>query len=333
MPHVREIAEVYRERLAAMERARAERLLAMWYDIERKLTSHAELLAARIAAGDTMITPALVLEHERYRALIAAAREERERFTALAGRVVAADQARSVEMAVEAVTEMIGVATSFRQIPREAVRAFDRWTGTPTMPLVKLLRRDFGEAVNAMVDALISQIGTGRAPAEIAHRMMDAFGVGLDRALTISRTEVLRAYRHGTQDSYRASGLVMAYRRLATHDSRVCLGCLFAEGEIFATEHDFDAHPNCRCVMVPVMVGVDEVQWLAGEDWFLAQPAETQRIILGEKRYTMWVTGEVTELKRFAKHVHDDEWGGAFVPTTLRELRGGGGGIPAGMAA
>jgi SPP1 gp7 family putative phage head morphogenesis protein len=151
--------------------------------------------------------------------------------------------------------------------------------------------------------------------------MIDGFAIGLDRALTISRTEVLRAYRHGSQDRYQESGIVSGYKRLATHDGRVCLGCLFAEGEMFDTAHDFEAHPNCRCTLVPVVTGVDSPEWLAGKDWFEAQRPERQRELLGGTRYDLWQRGEVPDLRDFARRVHDSEWGGAFVPTPIRDLR------------
>lgn len=315
------IARRYAKRLREMEMRRAERMLEAWRAIERRLRAEAEIVAARLMAGHDLITPSLVLESDRYRVLLAQVQEELERFTAMATGAVSTDQLLAVQLGLETASRSLQVAGSFTVIPREAVSAFAEWTGAPTMPLVKLFREALGEAAAAMIDALMVAIGRRVGPARVATEMMEAFGIGLDRAMTISRTEVLRAYRRGTQDSYRASEVVIGYKRLATHDGRVCLGCLFTEGMTFDEERDFDAHPNCRCTLVPLLIEVPAPKWPAGEEWFLAQPDHVQRQLLGKTRYEMWKSGEVRDLRQFATHKHDPEWGGAFVPTPIRDLK------------
>lgn len=315
------LAREYRERLRQMELARQERMLQAWRDIERRLSRLAELVAIRISTGHLAVTPSLALEDERLRELIAAAQVEADRFAAMASRQIAIDQATAVEMAHTGAQLSLQLAGSFKRIPKEAVAAFVHWTGTPTAPLVKLFQESFGQATDAMLLALASAIGAGRGPAEVANEMMHGFGVGFDRALRISRTEVLRAYRKGTQESYQASGMVTTYKRLATHDDRVCLGCLFMEGESFPTTRDFDEHPNGRCMLVPIVIDAPEPRWLAGEEWFLRQPEARQRLILGEARWELWSRGEVRNLREFVLYNYNQEWGGAFVPKPIRELR------------
>ena len=318
------ISRKYQRRLREMELARDARLLAAWLEIERVLRVRAEALAFRVALGPSVKSwsPALVLREQRYRELIAEAREQVERFAGTAAVIVAPDKALAGgAMAAESVRETLAVAGSFTGLPTRAVSAFEDWTRADTMPLRKLFIKHFPEAADDMTAALFTAIGTGKGPAKIAGEMMDAFGIGLDRALTISRTEVMRAHRQGTQEGYRESGVISGYKRLATHDHRVCLGCLFEEGQIFENDRDFDAHPNCRCTTVPIVMGVDAPRWSAGEAWFLQQSPQRQRELLGPTRYKMWTDGEVRDLRRFATHKHDPEWGGAFVPRTIRDLK------------
>lgn len=315
------IARQYRAEMLRRDAQRAKALARAWVDVTGALEAHMEALAARIAAGGAVITPSLVLQHERYAALVAQARDVLARFSALAGDMIGADVQAALALADDVVRETVEVAGAFTVLPARGVRAFSDWTADATRPLVRLIADSWPEAVDAMTRELLVAVGAGRGPAELARRMMQAFDVALDRALCIARTEVLRAYRRGQLDGYRESGVVLGYKRLASHDDRVCLGCLFAEGMVFDQLHDFDAHPNCRCTMVPLVIGVEAPTWAAGPEWFLAQSPERQREILGETRYKLWRDGVVTNLRDFATHTEDPEWGGAFVPTPLRNLR------------
>jgi SPP1 gp7 family putative phage head morphogenesis protein len=152
--------------------------------------------------------------------------------------------------------------------------------------------------------------------------MQDGLAGGLDKALTIARTEQLRVYRAASQEQYRASGVVTGYRRLSAHDDRVCAGCLAADGEELSSDVDFEAHPNCRCTLVPICAGVEPPQWTAGGDWFEEQDEETQRNILGPGRYELWQNGGVSDFRQFATRVQNETWGGAVVPTPVGALGG-----------
>jgi SPP1 gp7 family putative phage head morphogenesis protein len=78
------------------------------------------------------------------------------------------------------------------------------------------------------------------------------------RALTLARTEVIRAHHLGTVQEYRNWGVagvrVMAEFKHAG-DSRVCDRCAELEGNIYTLEeieNVIPVHPNCRCCSLPV---------------------------------------------------------------------------------
>jgi hypothetical protein len=139
---------------------------------------------------------------------------------------------------------------------------------------------------------------------------------------TIARTETLRVYRLTTLERYRASGVVVGYRRLASKSARTCVACLMADGRFYALDEPFDQHPNCRCTLVPVLRTGDLVQWETGQEWFRRQPERVQREMLGPARYQLWRAGQVT-LDDLVTRIEDSTWGGALVPTPVRALPGG----------
>jgi len=315
------LARHYQGQMRLLELARQERMLRAWRDIEIALRGSARALADRIIAGEMATSPALRIRLGRYQSLLEQAHAEFDRFAYNAASMIAADQRLAYQLADDVVAATLNAVGAYDVLPTSAVRRFVEFTADPQAPLVKLIKKSWPEAADAMTRVITTAIGTGKGPAKLAGEMMREFGVGLDRALTISRTEVLRAYRHGQQDSYRESEVVVAYKRLSAHDSRVCLGCLFQDGERFDEYQDFDAHPNCRCALVPVIDGIGAPTWKAGADWFMDQPVEKQREMLGHGRWNLWASGEVTDLKDFSMRKVDSEWGGAFVPRPIRDLR------------
>lgn len=80
------------------------------------------------------------------------------------------------------------------------------------------------------------------------------------RSETIARTETAAAYSRGSLLAYEESGVVAAVEWLATlddqtspecqalHGTRAALGRAFADGTMHPPRH-----PNCRCVLVPVV--------------------------------------------------------------------------------
>jgi SPP1 gp7 family putative phage head morphogenesis protein len=157
--------------------------------------------------------------------------------------------------------------------------------------------------------------------------MADKFGMPLDRALCIARTEMLGAFRRSTLQGYRQAGL-MQYQRLSAQDSRVCAGCIAAEGQLYETEQDFDDHPNCRCSCIPWWPGAHSFPM--GEEWFNAQSESTQRAILGNTRFEMLKNKEI-KWSQLATRTSNDTWGGMIVGTSITDLRAGGGGLPAAL--
>lgn len=106
------------------------------------------------------------------------------------------------------------------------------------------------------------------------------------------------------------SGLFSGYRYIATLDNRTCLECGTLDGKVFEgseipTEPELPQHPNCRCLWLPEIKGMegfdddDERASVDGpvsanmsyEEWLKTQSDDVVRDILGPTRYSLYKEG------------------------------------------
>jgi SPP1 gp7 family putative phage head morphogenesis protein len=166
-------------------------------------------------------------------------------------------------------------------------------------------------------DELVSGVATGETVRVIASRVRLRLGGELTRSLTISRTEVLRAYRAAALDSYRASGVVTGYRWLATKDIRTCLVCLALDGQVFPLTRPVPAHINCRCSVTPVLDGQEPPTESAAE-WFAKLSEGAQRDML-KGGYEAYRAGKIALLD-FVGFKTSAAWGTTPYQRPLKEI-------------
>ena len=119
-------------------------------------------------------------------------------------------------------------------------------------PVGRILHRLGQEVAEEVVFNLVQGIALGKGPRETARRVTESAGMGLSKALTLSRTETMRAYREASRMQYAANpAIVKGYRRMSAKDGRVCMACVVLDGELYGLDEPLQAHPNCRCTLVP----------------------------------------------------------------------------------
>jgi len=138
-----------------------------------------------------------------------------------------------------------------------------------TIEKVQLLAgRNFSELkgmTDAMATVLTRDLAEGLArgdnPRTIAARLEKSLALSENRALTIARTEIIRAHAEGALDAMEKMGVAevgVAVEWSTTDDSRVCPLCKPLDGIILKISEArgmFPRHPNCRCSPVPANVG------------------------------------------------------------------------------
>ena len=126
-----------------------------------------------------------------------------------------------------------------------------------------------------------------------------------------TRTMVAHLAETARTETYKKnSRLFSGYRYVGTLDSRTCLACGSLDGKVFEGEDPpeepaLPQHPNCRCLWLPEIKGMegfdddDERASVDGpvsanmtyEDWLKTQSDDVQRDILGPTRYSLYKSG------------------------------------------
>lgn len=127
------------------------------------------------------------------------------------------------------------------------------------------------EGITDAMDRQISRvlaagIGRGAAPGDIARAINDRVSkIGMARAKTLARTEVISAHAEASLNSYEEAGVegVDVLAELATAgDGKVCEECEALERQVEAdggwpldrARGVVPVHPNCRCAWIPRVV-------------------------------------------------------------------------------
>lgn len=336
MPDEPLVVLTLREFKANLLAAESEQMVEMarrWLQIEERLEAQISMLARELAdlqARGEVVELWRLTRIDRYRALLAEARFEFGRYADYADDLIAGRQLALGEQGIAHATQAIrmsyiqagrGVGIFFDELPVAAIENMIGLAGNGS-PLRRLLMEAWPDGADGMTRALIEGTALGMNPRDVARQMRSGLSHGLDRVLNIARTEQLRVYREASRMAYQASGLVSGYRRLAAHDERVCPACIALDGQIYDTDELMELHPSDRCAMVPIVAGLPQLQWQAGDAWLSEQPEEVQRSILGPGRFDLYSSGQVS-LDAFASTSEHPEWGPTVRVTPIEELTGG----------
>lgn len=113
---------------------------------------------------------------------------------------------------------------------------------------------------------VLSALEEGVSNDVLANRLSDAYAFSDQRAMTIARTETIRASNQGALTGYKASGVVELKQWTTAEDDRVSEDCeengnagpIALDAEFPSGDDAPPAHPNCRCVIVPIVTFASE---------------------------------------------------------------------------
>ena len=333
--------------LLAREDSQMREMAAHWVTVERSLTELIELTAndfEKRKLDGKAITPSALYKLERYQRLRSQARDETEKYAQWANGSLTQYQDGSLDLGLDHARQAIqlsyypGVGAFSDWLPREAVeyQVGNAGNGRPLGELLKnrMVKND-GDVWQRLVDNLVKGTALGENPRKVARRMRDDLAGGLNKALVIARTEGLRPYREASRATYEASGVVTGQKRLCAHDHRVCGACLADEGTVYDLGDVIPDHPQGRCTSVPIVRGMPETTWLAGEEWFNEQPEDVQLSIMaggerkkrkpdspsnaGRAKLQAYKEG-LFKFSDLVKRTDNPTWGKGLTPTPLSEL-------------
>jgi hypothetical protein len=326
----------FKRGLLLREAAQMQEMARRWLELERALEAQIAALTeelSRMGAAGEAISRARLYRLERYQRLLAQTQREVRRYATWAEGEIGRQQATLARLGLEHASQAIqlsywpSVGAYFDRLPREAVEYMVGLAGdgAPLGELLKLrmVRDAAGRPLpgvwERLTEMLIRGTGQGWNPRKTARAMRDDLAEGLNKAMVIARTEQMRVYREVSRQQYEYSGVVKGQKRLTAHDGRVCPACIADEGTVYPLGSTISDHPQGRCTSVPIVVGLPEVEWTGGEQWFRQQDGATQRAILGPGRFEAWQAGQF-EFAALTTHTYDPTWGGGVRPTPLEQL-------------
>lgn len=157
----------------------------------------------------------------------------------------------------------------------------------------------------------------GDGPRTIARRMIEQ-GIGTktrgiqSRALTIARTETIRAHAEGQLDALEQMGVEkigVMVEWSAAGDDRTCPRCQDLDGIIMKLKEArgiIPRHPNCRCSFIPANVGEStkgqirgkaDIQKAINDSIRHDIPKRTKRTLAEQKRRSRWAGADLKPSK------------------------------------
>jgi len=301
--------------IKAIDRAALGNVLQQYQAIAERLNPQIELLVQDIA-GQDFASLSQLLRVTRMQELQRQFVREMDELARQTGVITDIGAGRAVDQAIsgaQAVTESsiagnpATLMTSYNRISPQSVNAFIG--ATREGPLQELLA-SFGETVErALIETLTDGIALGTNPRGIANMITRASEIGRNRALTIARTEILRAHRTATLQAYQANAdILKGWIWLSAKQTRTCAACLAMDGTFHELTESMANHPNCRCVQRPALKNDPMRKVQTGKQWLDKQPADVQDAVLGKAGGAAYRAGEV-ELSDFVKVTESKDWG------------------------
>lgn len=174
---------------------------------------------------------------------------------------------------------------------------------------------------------LVRSVAAGTGADDAGRRMVretrGVFGGGLSRAMNLSRTELVDAYRAGSAATRLANpDVITGWTWHARLDERTCAACWAMHGQTFGPAETLEGHQQCRCVPLPLLsfYGPEDMP-LTGEEEF-ARLSRPQRVrTFGEERVRFLENGGA--FADLAERVENPEWRPARYATPLKRLASG----------
>ena len=371
MPTIYDAVGEFQERLLRNERRAAAQMVRVYAESWKRIRKKLERLQTeyeRAQAQGQDVGMGWLYQNQRLSDMQQLVARELARFSSYASGSVSAQQARVIseslrfnrDMTVLSLGEEYDAQSRFavRSLNTDAITALVGATQAGSA-LDTLFRGIRAEGAQAAEDALVQGIVLGYNPRKIAPMIRDALGVQLNRALTISRTEALRAQRIATAESYKANAdVIKGWRWQAALTGNTCPVCLSLHGSEHPITEVQKGHINCRCTSVAITKSWEELgaeygvdfsgvekagpsfadvakkygitpeqlrtyanRKLSGEAYFRSLSAEEQRAILGPSKWLAWKDGKFG-FDALSRKTYSAVWGEGVRQASLVELLG-----------
>ena len=354
MADIFDVADKFKREMLRRDRAASNVLTRRYGELWKRIRREIETLTRRyydaLAAGEAT-SPSWVYRLDRLQRLQRQVETEIRAFARFADTRIQVEQWSAVDAAQRHAHDLTRIAlgraarplgfdteiaTVWNRLPNAAIADLVGFLhdGSPLKTLLDELGPGAAESVG---QELVNGLGLGLSPREVANHVRKSFGGDLVRALRVSRTETLRAYREATARAFRANDdIVSKWVWHATPDTRTCAACWAMHGTIHPLTERLDDHPNGRCSMVPLTQSFDDIgrrygvdlsgipetraRITPGVELFDQLSREKQIAILGPAKYNAFASGEIT-LNDVVGRTFSTKWGSHRYERSLKAIR------------
>lgn len=310
-----QLQQQIRDDLDLIVDAQTRDLVAAWADAWDEISPDLTATLLDMLVAGERVTRAQLLRSTRLQGALAVIREQLQGLSRDAGVRIVGDLQAVIDTAGAAQASVID-----SQLPPNFMSADDlaAWSRVDARQLDAIVRRSTeqitsrlrpmpGEQYQVVRRELIRGVAAGSNPRETARRMVrraeKGFNGGLNRAMVISRTETLDAHREGARvGRLQHVGVLAGWTWTCAMDANTCPSCWAHHGEVYPADvFGPDDHPQGRCAAVPkawswadLGLDIEEPPSLLpdAEATFNDLDEETQRQILGPRRFEAWQAGE-----------------------------------------
>jgi SPP1 gp7 family putative phage head morphogenesis protein len=371
MPTIYDTIQDFQQRLLRDERRAAAQMVRVYADSWKRIRKKLERLQTEYERAQSQgqdVGLGWLYQQQRLSSMQALVAKELAHFAKYAEGSVSAQQARVIAESLQFSRDMtiLSLGAEYDGQGRFAVKtlhkgAIEALIGATQQgsALDRLFRQIREDGAKAAEDALVQGIVLGYNPRKIAPLIRDALGVQLNRALTISRTEVMRAQRVATAENYKQNAdVVKGWRWQAALTGNTCPVCISLHGSEHPLSETMSSHPNCRCTSTAITKSWEELgaeygvdfsgvekagpsfadvakkygitpeqqrtyanRKLSGEAYFRSLSAEEQRAILGPSKWLAWKDGKFG-FDALSRKTYSALWGEGVRQASLVELLG-----------
>lgn len=321
MPSVPEVTRRYVAAIRAREASALRTILTDWDRVIADLTERSTKLGDLIeaAGGRKLADPNLLFRQERIDALLKQAQDYAAALNAKHAPLITLQSERLALLGAQmGADQLVGMGFGTR-LSTAAVEHIASAVAIPDVAQI-LARIPVGDV---LAQSLITGIARGANPRAIAREVTR----GLDRAvkrqvLTIARTEMARAQRSATLDTYEAHGMT-GWKWVSARSPRTCAACWAKDGQVYDTAERVQDHPNGRCHMVPAEAELSSLGSKMAR-WERLSESDKMRI-LGPTRYKAYTGGRIAPvdgdpLRALATETLSPTWGRSIRVTAVSKL-------------
>lgn len=331
MADIYEIAAGHAGRLASRDRAAMAEIMRAygiaWQRVKPQIAAVADKIERKRQAGET-VSPAWLFQFDRFRELQAQIESEMREIAIQAAEITTREQGHATDIAISSAVEMIRTAEGDKslqvttnvgtRLATGAISSFVGFAGDGS-PLREMFDKLGGVASMQARNAFVEALALGYNPTKTARHLRDAFGGNTARALTVARTETMRAHREATRQVFDENrDVVKKWAWTCAASSRTCAVCFAMSGQEFDTDERMQTHPNCRCVMIPI-TETSTFKIKRGDDLFRDLDESDQRAILGPAKFQAWQAGKF-QLRDLVGVSVNPKWGVQRFERSLKDV-------------